>query len=160
MQGRVMDKFTKTTEMDISAMNEAEEEASKKNKGKSKIGTIISIILCMFVAVAIWLFAMESDDSLYSRTYKDINVNLIGNDGYEVSGDLCVDVVLLGTNSELADIEREEIEVNLDFSKLKVINFGVEQFYSVDINILDEAHKDLQCKESTVSLIIKEKQWS
>lgn len=158
MQGRVMDKFTKTTEMDISAMNEAEEEASKKNKGKSKIGTIISIILCMFVAVAIWLFAMESDDSLYSRTYKDINVNLIGNDGYEVSGDLCVDVVLLGTNSELADIEREEIEVNLDFSKLKVINFGVEQFYSVDINILDEAHKDLQCKESTVSLIIKEKQ--
>lgn len=158
MQGRVMDKFTKTTEMDISAMNEAEEEASKKNKGKSKIGTIISIILCMFVAVAIWLFAMESDDGLYSRTYKDINVNLIGNDGYEVSGDLCVDVVLLGTNSELANIEREEIEVNLDFSKLKVINFGVEQFYSVDINILDEAHKDLQCKESTVSLIIKEKQ--
>ena len=129
-----MDKFTKTTEMDISALNEVEEVSPKKNK----LGSIISIIFCLLIAVVIWLFVMENDTTEYTREFNDVYVNLYGSDGYEISGDLYVDVVLVGVNKDLADVEKDDINVVLDIEKIKSIISDVEHDYSVHISLKND----------------------
>ena len=148
-----MDKFTKTTEMDISAMHETEEKAPKK----SKIGSIVAIVVCLFVAVVIWLYAMEIDIAEHTREYNNVSVDLVGNADYDISGDLSVNVVLVGPNSDLVDIEKSDIKVVLDFSKINNFIFGSEHEYSVDINLPDDYKQRVTGEETTVKLIINEK---
>jgi hypothetical protein len=148
-----MDKFTKTTEMDISAMHETEEKAPKK----SRIGSIIAIVLCLIIAVVIWLYAMEIDIAEHTREYNDVSVDLIGNADYDVSGNLSVNVVLIGHNSDLVDIDKSDIKVVLDFSKINNFILGSEHEYSVDIDLPDEYSQRVTGKETTVKLIINEK---
>ena len=145
-----MDKFTKTTEMDISAMSEMENVSPKK----SKLGSIISIIVCLLIAVIIWLFAMENDVTRHTREFNDVQVNLIGNNGYTVSGDLNIDIVLVGANKDLADIKKEDIYVVLDFSKINNIITSTEHDYSVDVHLPDEFKEFVTSEEATVKLII------
>ena len=47
-----MAKFTKTTEIDISAMHEVVEEETPK---KNRLGWIISIIVAIIIAFVVWL---------------------------------------------------------------------------------------------------------
>lgn len=148
-----MDKFTKTTEMDISAMHETEEKAPKK----SSIGSIIAIVLCLLIAVVIWLYAMEIDIAEHTREYNDVSVDLIGSADYDVSGNLSVNVVLIGHNSDLVDIDKSDIKVVLDFSKINNFILGSEHEYSVDIDLPDEYSQRVTGKETTVKLIINEK---
>ncbi len=149
-----MDKFTRTTEMDISAMHEVKEAAPKKNR----IGSIVAIVFCLFIAVIIWLYAMEVDVAMHTREYNDVSVELIGNADYDISGDLNVDVVLVGANSNLVDIKKDDIRVVLDFSKINSFIFGSEHEYSVDILLPDEYKDSVSGEKSTVKLTIKEKQ--
>jgi YbbR domain-containing protein len=147
-----MDKFTKTTEMDISAMEDVEEVHKK-----SSIGSIIAIILCLFFAVIIWLYAMEINSTEQTREYNDVSVELIGNDGYDVRGSLSIDVVLVGTNKNLVDIKKDDIRVVLDFSKINNFNYGKEHEYSVDIYLPDEYSSSVFGKQATIKLTINEK---
>ena len=148
-----MEKFTKTTEMDISAMSEMENPTPQKNK----LGSIISIIFCLLIAVVIWLFAMENDVTEHTREFDNIQVNLIGNDGYLVSGNLNIDVVLVGTNKDLADIEKEDIYVVLDFSKINNLISNTEIDYSVDVHLPDEINERVFSEDATVKLTIIKK---
>ena len=148
-----MDKFTKTTEMDISAMSDMENSTPKK----SKLGSIISIIFCLLIAVVIWLFAMENDVTEHTREFNDIQVNLIGNNDYTVSGDLNIDVVLIGANKDLADIKKEDIYVILDFSKINNIISNTEHDYSVDIHLPEELSERVFSEDATVKLTINKK---
>ncbi len=150
-----MDKFTKTTEIDISAMTEMEDETPKK----SNVGKVVAMIFCLILAIFIWLFVMEIDTSIQEREYKDISVEKIGDAGYTVLGDLCVDVVLKGVSKELADISKDDIHVILDFSKIKNIDFGNEHEYSVDIILPDDAGKSVTSETANVVLTIKEASW-
>ena len=150
-----MDKFTKTTEIDISAMTEMEDETPKK----SNVGNVIAMVCCLILAIFIWLFVMEIDTSIQQREYKDISVEKIGYDAYTVSGDLSVDVVLTGISKELADINKDDIHVILDFSKIKNIDEveGSEHEFSVDIELPDDAGSSIKSENATVKLIINKK---
>lgn len=152
-----MDKFTKTTEIDISAMTEMEDETPKK----SNVGNVIAFISCLIFAIVIWLFVMEIDTSLQEREYNDISVEKIGDAGYTVSGNLNVDVVLKGINKELADIDKDDIRVVLDFSKIKNIDEveGREQEYSVDVILPDNAGESVQSQTTNVKITINKASW-
>ena len=66
---------------------------------------------------------MEINTTEHTREYNDVSVELIGNDGYDVRGTLSIDVVLVGTNKNLVDIEKDDIRVILDFSKINNFNY-------------------------------------
>ena len=106
---------------------------------------------------AYWLYAMEIDIAEHTREYNDISVDLIGNADYDVSGNLSVNVVLIGHNSDLVDIDKSDIKVVLDFSKINNFILGSEHEYSVDIDLPDEYSQRVIGKETTVKLIINEK---
>ena len=73
-----MDRFSKTTEIDISELAAIEDDTPKK----SKIGNIIALILSIIIAIFIWLYVMETNvlteqiniDDIYVYSYSDVNI--------------------------------------------------------------------------------------
>ena len=94
-----MAKFTKTTEVDISAMHDVmEEEIPKKNKW----GIIVPIVLSVLIAFGIWIYATNVSSDTHSKTF-DVAVQ-------NASGET-VEIEVKGTYSQLADMKSEYIIV-------------------------------------------------
>ena len=138
-----MDKFTKTTEIDISAMTEMEDETPKK----SSAGKVIAMIFCLIFAIIIWLFVMEIDSSIQEREYNNISILKDNNVGYTITGEETIDIILTGLNKELADIDRDEIKVYLQVDSLDVV-LGEEKEYPVKIDLPDDAGDSIQIKNT------------
>jgi YbbR domain-containing protein len=109
-----MDKFTKTTEIDISAMNEMEDETPKK----SKVGKIIAMVICLIIAIFIWMLVMEVDTTIYEKEFKDISVEIIDdNNNYQLASTVNkLNIIVKGTNSDLVDIKESDIKIYLESS--------------------------------------------
>lgn len=109
-----MDKFSKTTEIDISDAMGMEDDTPKKSiKWK-----VIAIIMSVIVAICIWLYVMQTDTALYDREYKNIPVTVVNATDYEVTSCQTVTVKLRGMKSTLADIKKSDIVVRADASSV------------------------------------------
>ena len=142
-----MDKFTKTTEVDISNMSVVEEEAPQKGKA----GKIISIIISLILAVIAWVYVMETDETTAEKEFKDIAVTVIDKtDEYKITADK-VNVTLVGTNSQLVDVDPSKIIVKVDVQS----QFKGEGDYYVTSNELF-LHDDAKVafKDSTVKVLV------
>ena len=95
-----MDKFTKTTEIDISAMHDVMEDDTPK---KNRVGKIIAIIISLIVAIGIWIYATETNGSIETDTY-EVQVTI---------DDMVLDFYarVSGTNSQLADFDASKIVI-------------------------------------------------
>lgn len=147
-----MDKFTKTTEIDISAMNEMEDETPKK----SSVGKIVAMVLCLILAIVIWFVVMEVDTSMQQRTFENISVEIVGGEGYSIQGDLVVDVVFIGTNKNLARINEKHIRATLDLSKVNIDLIGQKE-YPVSITFSEGFNSGIYNEIASVSLKIVKK---
>lgn len=112
-----MDKFTKTTEIDISAMNDMEDETPKK----SNVGKIVAMIICLIASIFIWLLVMETDDTKIKKEYKDVSVVVVydvgaQNQGYEIIPNT-MDVTIEATRSDMADLSKDGITLTLYIPK-------------------------------------------
>ena len=94
-----MAKFTKTTEIDISAMHEVVEETTPK---KSKFRLVLSIVVSVIIAFIIWVAATEISTDLHEKTIEDVSV---------VGTEEKIDITVKGTFSALADVKKENIIV-------------------------------------------------
>lgn len=96
-----MAKFAKTTEIDISAMHEVvEEQAPKRNKWL----TIIPIVLSIVIAFGLWIFVTEKSTDENSTSA----VVTVESTGEELR------IIASGTNSSLADFDKEDITVTVN----------------------------------------------
>lgn len=136
------DKFTKTTETDISNMSLMEEETPQK----SKAGTIITIIISLILSVSLWLYVVDSDDKKIEKAFDDIEVQIINaNPDYVISAEN-VTVVLIGTKSQLVDVEESEIIVEIngnDIYKTGSYNIKAHNVYIDDDRDLAVEVKDI-----------------
>ena len=144
-----MDKFTKTTEIDISAMTEMEDETPRK----SSVGKVVAMIFCLIFAIIIWLFVMEIDTSIQEREYKNISILITDDTGYVVTGEKSIDVVLTGLNSELADIEKDQIKAYLKVSSLNVV-LGENREYPIVVELPDDVGESVKSTEISAKLTI------
>ena len=120
-----MEKFTKTTEIDISNMKTVEDETPQK----SKIGKIIAVMVSLLLAVSIWLYVMETDETIIEKEYSDIYVEIIN---IPEEFNITSKVTLSGTNSQLIDIDPSQIKVFLDASRIDSVGkFDVSQNASI-----------------------------
>ena len=103
-----MDKFSKTTEIDISDAMGMEDDTPKKSiKWK-----VVAIVMSVLIAICIWLYVMQTDTALYDREYKNVSVTVVNADGYDVVVSDTVTVKLRGTKSNLADIKFNDCSSN------------------------------------------------
>lgn len=103
-----MDKFTKTTEIDISTMHDVMEEETPK---KNNFAKVIAVIVSFVVALVFCVYIMDTDSTLIVESY---DVQVEGTEDW-------VTVQVRATNSQLADIK--EVKVSLDESGEYVVKF-------------------------------------
>lgn len=146
-----MDKFTKTTEVDISNMNTVEDETPQKGK----VGKIIAIVISLLLAISIWIYAMETDETKVEKEYSDIKV-VVQNapKQFDVSASN-VSVTLVGTNSQLVDVDPSEIVVIVDASA--VTEVGVIETFTSVITVTEENGVAVKDNFVKVKLSVKEK---
>ena len=144
-----MDKFTKTTEVDLSNVNMIEEETPQK----SKWGKVIAIIVSLVLAVSAWLYAMETDTTTFEKVYDDIDVVVVGkSEKFNISANK-VSVTLVGTNSQLVDVDPSKIVVKVDPMKQYKNDSGYK-FYAYSDMIYYDGDIDVSVKEKSVKILI------
>lgn len=128
-----MAKFTKTTEIDISAMHDVIEEETPR---KSKWGVIIPLILSVVIAFGVWISATNQSTDTKEMVFEDITVvDLNGNSVGEE-----VDVEVVGTYSQLADMKKEYILVTKTakgYSEPMLTREALDIVGNIRLNLID-----------------------
>ena len=96
-----MTKFTKTTEIDISAMHEVIEEETPK---RSKLALVLPIIISVVLAFFVWIYVTENSDDVKTKTFTVQVPN----------EEITLDIEVEGTYSALADINEGSFEIKKD----------------------------------------------
>ena len=148
-----MDKFTKTTEVDISNMGLIEEETPQK----SRVGKIIAMIISLILAVSIWLYVVETDGTSVEKEFTNVEVKIVN-----LSADLDivadpVTVILTGTNSKLVDIDEEDIIVEIYADLVKEGDTVVTENYKAYINGEEQPSVDVKVKSSKINIKVTKK---
>ncbi len=145
-----MDKFTKTTEVDISNMNAVEDEAPQKGK----VGKVIAVIISLLLAVSMWIYVMETDETEIEKNYDDVKV-VIKNapEQFNITANN-VSITLVGTNSQLVDVDKAEIVVVVDASAIS--SPGIHEVFST-ATVSEENGVVIKDKFPKVKLNVKEK---
>ena len=141
-----MDKFTKTTEVDIPNTNPVEDDAPEK----SRTGKVVAAIVCVLLAIVAWVYVVETDDTKVEKTFNDIDVVVLDvSEDYVIKTDK-VSVTLIGTNSQLVDVDASKIIV-----KARVLNnqnYG-EKRYCVYSNLMSyEGEEEVEFKDDYVKI--------
>ena len=97
-----MTKFTKTTEIDISAMQDIIEEETPK---RSKLSLVLPIIISIVLAFFIWIYVTENSDDLNTKSFTGVSFP---------DEEITFDIVVEGTYSALADINEDSFEIKAD----------------------------------------------
>ncbi len=140
-----MAKFAKTTEIDISAMHEVvEEQAPKKNKWF----TIIPIILSVLIAFGLWIYVTEHSTDINSATF---NIEV------ENAEDETVSIVAEGTNSDLANLIKDNIKITKTGNNQYVVKYvtGTEGTTISDIQTVDGKTYTFEFTTKNISWSIK-----
>lgn len=142
-----MDKFTKTTEVDISNANPVEDEAPQK----SRVGKIVAAIVCVLLAICAWIYVVETDDTLVEKEFNNVKVVILDNSDYYTYKASAVSVTLVGTNSELVDVDPSKIVV-----KVSGLNqFGKGDVFTVETDMLFYlGEEEVTFKEKFINVLI------
>ncbi len=104
-----MDRFSKTTEIDTAEITAAtmEDDTPKKSKATN----IIALVLCLLIAVIVWVFVMETDTNYIEKNYDDIPVYA------EPMAETPVDyktIAIRGVRRNVIEIKAEDIMLVVD----------------------------------------------
>ena len=147
-----MDKFTKTTEGELSNVNLVEEEAPKK----SRIGTVVAIIVSLLLAISAWLYVVNEATS--EMEFNDVKVIVLDESGkFNIIAEN-VSVTLCGTNSQLVEVDPSKIVVKVNALSqrkgdvMRYCAYSEEIYYDGDV--VSDDGVELTVKEQTVKVWI------
>ena len=140
-----MDKFSRTTEIDTAGVLSAIEEETPK---KSRRGNIIALIICVFVAIFIWAYVVDTNPEITSIEFSNVEVAVQSNT-YDVEIKTQVDVTVKGTVNDSVDISRSDIIVFIPTEKI-----NIEGTYTVPIVCEIRHPNDNVQIETSVSLVL------
>ncbi len=143
-----MDKFTKTTEGELSNVNMVEEEAPQKGKA----GKIVAIIISLLLAISAWLYVVGTDETIVEKKFDDIEVVILDkSEQFNIIADN-VSVTLCGTNSQLVEIDPDKIVVKVNAISQRKGNDT--RYYAYSNEIFYDGDDTVSVKEKTVKVLI------
>lgn len=142
-----MDKFTKTTEIDIPNTNPVEDEAPTK----SKSGKIVAAIVCILLAIVAWIYVVETDNTMVEKEFNNIEVVILDeSDFYTLKADK-VSVTLVGTNRDLVDVDPSKIVVKV----YALSGQGKGDVYTVSTQMISyEGEEKVTVKEKSIDVLV------
>ena len=96
-----MDRFSKTTEIDVSNSTNIEDDTPKKKI----LSNIIAIVLCLLISIIVWLYVMEIDTEQRTKSYSKVSV--YSNDTVVETVDLELNVI----RKQLVDVSKSDIKI-------------------------------------------------
>lgn len=103
-----MDRFSKTTEIDTAEIAAATMEDDTPKK--SKVTNIIALVLCLLIAVVVWVFVMETDTNYIEKNFDSVSVYADITNENPVDK---VDIVITGIRKNVIDIDNDDIKLVL-----------------------------------------------
>lgn len=96
-------------------------------KSRLRVSDLIPRILCIFVAVVIWLYVMSNDSPDYERTFSGVSVGIENSAILMSESDLSVisgygslvDITVTGKRSDVVSYSLEDIVASVDVSSVK-----------------------------------------
>lgn len=104
-----MDRFSRTTEIDTAEIAAATMEDDTPKK--SKVSSIIALVICILIAIIVWAFVMETDTNYIEKDFNGIHVYSSILDTNPIDE---VDVVVVGVRKNVIDIKPSDIKLVLD----------------------------------------------
>ena len=98
---------------------------------------IVAKIVCLLLAVVLWLYVMYAEAPIYSEVYEGVTVNLVGDTTVWDIDDPTISVRVYGTKMELAAYSAENIEATIltsDLPDATPVGNGGDQ-YSFNVRI-------------------------
>ena len=152
-----MDRFTKTTEGELSNVNMVEEEAPKKSRASKIVAIIVSFVL----AVSAWLYVIN--DSTGEMEFTNIKVTVLDEtEKFNIVAD-DVSVTLCGTYGQLVEIDPSKIIVKVKAlpqrkgDVTRYCAYSEEVYYDGNIEIDDGVELSVKEKVIKVWINLKEK---
>ncbi len=98
-------------------------------KAERKKHSIFAKILCLLLALILWLYVMDSENPDWEETFEDVPVTLINTDDIEIDNGLTiysgysnsVDITVRGRKNEVAGITADDFSVTADVSSIKAV---------------------------------------
>lgn len=126
-----MDRFSKTTEIDTAEITAATMEDDTPKK--SKVSNIIALILCILIAIVVWMFVMETDTNYIEKDFDDVPVysDVISDNPIDK-----IDIVVTGIRNNIIDIKASDIKLVLTGDKYDVyLSEEKNQIFNAEIKI-------------------------
>lgn len=101
-----MDRFSRTTEIDTAEIAAATMEDDTPQKSKASV--IIAIVVCLLVAVVIWLFVMETNTEIIQKEFNDIPVYATITDTTPIKTDK---IIVSGVRRNVIDLNSEDFKI-------------------------------------------------
>lgn len=139
-----MDRFSRTTEIDTAEITAATMEDDTPKK--SKITIIIALIICLLIAVVVWAFVMETDDTIIDKEFDEIIV--CTEDGANTTETKTV--TIKGVRRNIIEIGKDDIKIVYIDNQYKVIWNNEEKakdFTLIDISGNDKITVLIEAKE-------------
>ena len=144
-----MERFTKTTEIENSDEYVNDEKATLRKK---KFGKLLAIIICLILAIVAWIYVVETDETKVEKKFDDVSVTILDkSDKFNIYADK-VSVTLIGTNSQLVDVDPSKIVVTV--SGLEHQDKYGERYCVESISISYEGEEEVEIKEKSVDVWI------
>jgi hypothetical protein len=101
-----MDRFSKTTEIDTAEIAAATMEDDTPKK--SKASNIIALVICILIAILVWVFVMETDTSLVEKQYRDVYVyaTVADTEAFDT-----MSIIVKSSRRNLIDLKSEDFKV-------------------------------------------------
>lgn len=132
-----MDRFSKTTDIDIAEVAAASSVTDTPKK--SKVSAIVAYMVCVVLAIFIWLWVMETDTTVIQREFNDVQICSSFFDSEPIG---YTDITVKGVRKNIVDLKARDFKI-------------VEVDGKYEIYLLENESSDLVLtNESTATEII------
>ncbi|MBO5212328.1 MAG: hypothetical protein J6B60_02180 [Clostridia bacterium] len=140
-----MDRYSKTIDTDTTEfLNIEDSTPTVKHSTASKI---FAIIVCLFLAIVVWLHVMNTSTENVEYIFNDVEYVENG-----VSVDKDVTIKVIGTKSFIADAKRSNITVYYDYENCRV-DFSIDGKSILDVAIQDEIEISDDKQSITITVV-------
>lgn len=132
----------------------------KNKRASRKNHHIAAKLLCLLIALVLWIYVMDSENPDWEETFEDVPITLVNTDDIEIDNGLTiysgysntVDITVRGRKNEISDITADDFTVTADVKSIEAVG---EYTLPVTVSLEKDAVIASQSVDSVTVLVDK-----